>query len=65
MPHYTHDPATVEPRADVPARDHAHPGPLPGQILGHISEPEPAPPPPGPATPDPAADPFPDPHLPE
>lgn len=65
MPHYTHDPATVEPRTDVSASDPAHPGPLPGQIVGDISRPEPAPPPPAPATPDPAADQFPDPHLPE
>jgi hypothetical protein len=54
MPHYTHDPATVDP---------AHPGPLPGQITGPDQT---LPPPPlaRDAT-APAADLFPDPHLPE
>lgn len=58
MPHYTHDPATVDP---------AHPGPLPGQITGPIPRPEQTLPLPPPArdTTAPAADLFPDPHLPE
>ena len=63
MPHYTHDPATVEPLASKPVP----PGPLPGQIPG----PEPALPTPGSGGPSAptrsaaAADPYPDPHLPE